>query len=90
MNAFVIAAVALLVSVIPAGVVLLRGRAMEALVAFEFVSTVAVMIFVLLAEGFGRPGEFELPVLVAVLLYGSGLVFARFLERGVSDEADRG
>lgn len=83
MNAFVIAAIALLVSLVPAGIVLLRGTSMEALVAFEFLSAVAVMIFVLLAEGFGRPGEFELPVLVAVLVYGSGLVFARFLERGV-------
>ena len=36
---------------------------------------------ILLAEGFRRPGEFELPVLLAVLLFGSGLVFVRLLER---------
>ena len=39
------------------------------------------MVLVLLAEGFRRTGEFELPVLLAVLLFGSGLVFVRFLER---------
>jgi hypothetical protein len=36
---------------------------------------------VLLSEGFRRPAEFELPVLLAVLLFGSGLVFVRLLER---------
>jgi multicomponent Na+:H+ antiporter subunit F len=39
------------------------------------------MVLALLAEGFRRSGEFELPVLLAVLLFGSGLVFVRFLER---------
>ena len=33
------------------------------------------------AQGFRRPAEFELPVLLAVLLLGSGLVFVRALER---------
>jgi hypothetical protein len=35
----------------------------------------------LLAEGFRRSGEFELAILLAVLLLGGGLVFVRFLER---------
>jgi hypothetical protein len=35
----------------------------------------------LLAQGFQRPGLFELPVVLAVLLFGSGLVFVRALER---------
>jgi hypothetical protein len=35
----------------------------------------------LLAVGFRRSGELEPPVLFAVLTLGSGLVFARFLER---------
>jgi hypothetical protein len=39
-----------------------------------------VMILALLAEGFGRPGLFEFPVLLAVLLFGGGLVFVRALE----------
>jgi hypothetical protein len=40
-------------------------------------------VLVLLTEGFRRTSEFELPVLLAVLLLGSGLVFVRFLERGL-------
>ncbi len=78
-----IAAIVMLASVIPAGVVLLRGRIMESVVAFELISAVAVMVLVLLAEGFRRSGEFELPVHLSVLMFGSGLVFVRFLGRGL-------
>lgn len=83
MNVFIAAAAAMLVAMIPAWIVVLRGSATEALVAFEGISAVIVMVLALIAAGFSRSGEFELPVLIAVLVYGSGLVFARFLERGV-------
>ena len=76
---FIVAAVAMLACLLPAGIVLVRGDLAEALVGYEFVTGVAVMVFALLAEGFGRPSLFEFPVLLAVLLYGSGLVFARAL-----------
>ena len=76
---FIVAAVAMLACLLPAGIVLVRGDLAEALVGYEFVTGVAVMVFALLAEGFGRPSLFEFPVLLAALLYGSGLVFARAL-----------
>jgi multisubunit Na+/H+ antiporter MnhF subunit len=81
MTAFVIAAVVMLASLVPAGVTLIRGELADAVVGYEFISTVVVLIFALLAEGFGRPGLFEFPVLLAVLLFGGGLVFVRGLER---------
>lgn len=77
---FIIAAIAMLACMVPALIVLLRGELAESIVGFEFVTGVAVMVFALLAEGFGRPSLFEFPVLVSVLLYGSGLVFARALQ----------
>jgi hypothetical protein len=40
-----------------------------------------VMVLALLAQGFQRSGLFELAVLLAVLMFGSGLVFVRALER---------
>ena len=83
MNSFVMAAVAMLVALVPCGIVVVRGETMAAVVAYEAVSSVVVIVLVLLAEGFNRTGEFELPVLLAVLLLGSGLVFVRFLERGL-------
>ena len=83
MNIFVIAAIAMLIALIPCGIVVVRGEAMSAVAAFEAISSVVIIILVLLAEGFRRSGEFELPILLAVLLLGSGLVFVRFLERGL-------
>jgi multisubunit Na+/H+ antiporter MnhF subunit len=80
-NAFVIAAIAMLIGMIPCLVVIWRGPAMQAVVGYEAISTIAIMVLVLLAVGFSRSGEMELPVLLAVLLFGSGLVFARALER---------
>jgi multicomponent Na+:H+ antiporter subunit F len=80
-NAFVIAAIAMLVAVIPCGIVMLQGKIMEAVVAYEAIGSVIIIVLVLLAQGFRRSGEFELPVLLAMLILGSGLVFVRFLER---------
>ena len=81
MISFLIAAVAMLISLVPAGLLLARGELADAVVGFEFLTSVAVMIFALLAEGFQRSGLFEFPVVLAVLLLGSGLVFVRALER---------
>ena len=83
MNAFVIGAIAMMAALIPAGMVLLRGGVMASMVAFELISAVMVIVLVLLAEGFRRSGEFELAVHLAILVFASGLVFARFLGRGL-------
>ena len=81
MSSFVIAAIAMLLALVPLGVVLCRAEVMSAVVAYEAIGPVAVLVLLLLAEGFRRPGEFELAILLVVLLLGGGLVFVRFLER---------
>ena len=81
MSGFVVAAIVMLIGVIPCGIVVWRGTAMEALVGYEAISSIAVMVLVLLAEGFNRFGELELPIVLAVLLFGSGLVLVHALER---------
>ena len=78
---FAAAAVAMLICIIPAGIVLARGDLPEAVVAYEFITAVAVMVLALLAQAFQRSGLFELPVLLALLMFGSGLVFVRAMER---------
>ena len=78
---FVAAAIAMLIAIIPAGIVLYRGELGASVVAYEFITSVVVMVLALLAEAFKRPSLFELPVLLAVLLFGSGLVFVRAMER---------
>jgi multisubunit Na+/H+ antiporter MnhF subunit len=78
---FAAAAVAMLIAIVPAGVVLYRGTLAAAVVAFEFITAVMVMVLALLAQAFQRPALFELPVILAVLMFGSGLVFVRVIER---------
>jgi len=80
-SGFVATAIAMLLAVVPLGVVAWRGTLMEAVVAYEVISSIVVMVLVLLAQGFGRSAEFELPVVLAALLLGSGLVFVHALER---------
>jgi len=80
-SGFVAAAIAMLLAVVPLGVVAWRGTLMDAVVAYEVISSIVVMVLVLLAQGFGRSAEFELPVVLAALLLGSGLVFVHALER---------
>jgi multisubunit Na+/H+ antiporter MnhF subunit len=77
----VMAFVAAAIAIIPAGIVLYRSNLMAAVVAYEFITSVVVMVLALLAQGFQRSGLFELAVLLAVLMFGSGLVFVRALER---------
>ena len=83
MSAFLVTAIALMIAMVPAAVVVARGGVPDAVVAFQAIASNVVMVLALIAEGFNRSGEFELPVLSAVLLYGSGLVFVRFMERGL-------
>jgi multisubunit Na+/H+ antiporter MnhF subunit len=79
--AFTAAAIAMLACVIPAGMVIARGDLGSAVVGYEFVTSVMVMVLVLLAQAFQRPSLFELPVLLAMLMFGGGLVFVRAMER---------
>lgn len=81
MSAYLLAATAMLVVAAPCGLLLLRGRLMAAVVALQVLSSVTVMVLALVAEGLGRSGEFELPLLMALLLFGGGMVFVRALER---------
>ncbi len=81
MTSFVIAAAAMLIALVPAGITIARGTLADAVIGFELITSVAVMVFALLAEGFKRPSLFEFPVILALLLFGSGLVFVRALER---------
>jgi multisubunit Na+/H+ antiporter MnhF subunit len=79
--AFTAAAIAMLISLIPAGIVIVRDDLPAAVVGYQFITATVVMVLVLLAQAFQRSSLFELPVLLALLMFGSGLVFVRALER---------
>jgi multisubunit Na+/H+ antiporter MnhF subunit len=78
---FTAAAIAMLACLIPAGLVVARGDLADAVVAYEFITAVVVMVLALLAQAFQRSSLFELPVLLALLMFGGGLVFVRAVER---------
>ena len=81
MNVWLLAAGAMLVCLIPCGMVCLRGDAFERLVGLEAAGLIASLIFLLLAEGLHRAPFTDLALALALLSFGGGLVFVRFLER---------
>jgi multisubunit Na+/H+ antiporter MnhF subunit len=80
-NAFAIASTVLLLGLVPCGYVAVRGRTIEAVVALELGGTVSVTLLICLAEAFHKGSYFNLPVIAAVAVWVSGLVFARFVGR---------
>lgn len=81
MNPWMVAAEVLLFALIPCGIAAFRGSPMERLVGLEMAGVVQTILLVLLAEAFHRPSTYDLALAMALLTFGGGLVFARFLER---------
>lgn len=81
MNLWLWAAGFMLVCLIPCGIACLRGDAADRLVALEAAGLIATFIFLLLAEGFHRQPFTDIALALALLSFGGGMVFARFLER---------
>lgn len=81
MNAWLVSATVLLFTLVPAGIVVFRGEAMDRLVGLEFASTVTTLILMLLAHGFQRLPFYDIALATALLTFGAGMVFVRFLER---------
>lgn len=81
MNVWLGAAVALLFALFPCALVCFRGSAEDRLTGLEMASVLATLELVLLAEAFHRPPFYDLALCLALLSFGGGLVFVRFLER---------
>lgn len=81
MNGFIAAAVALLCGLVPLGWVIHKHPPIDGLVALQLGSVMTISLLLLLCEGFHRPAFTELALALAILSFGGGLVFARFLER---------
>jgi multisubunit Na+/H+ antiporter MnhF subunit len=81
-NAFTIAATALLVGLLPLAFVCLRASELDAVVAVELAGAVASLVLLCLAEGFHRSTYVDVAVACAALSWVGGMVFVRFLARG--------
>ncbi|MBJ6749749.1 monovalent cation/H+ antiporter complex subunit F [Geomonas anaerohicana] len=81
MNIWLIAALALVLLMLPCGWLCYTGSLMERFVALQMAQLFAVLGILLLAEGYRRSIYFDLSLVLAVLSLASGLVYLRFLER---------
>jgi multicomponent Na+:H+ antiporter subunit F len=80
-NGWLIAAGVMLVCLIPCGIACLRGDIADRVVGLSATGLIAALVLLLAAEGFHRQPFTDLAVAMALLSFGGGLVFARFLER---------
>ncbi len=81
MTGWLAVAAGFLAALLPAGAVCLRGSAPDRLAGLEFAAVALTLALLALSMGFGRPGFVDLAVALAVMSFGGGMVFARFLER---------
>jgi multisubunit Na+/H+ antiporter MnhF subunit len=81
MNAFEVAATALVCGFVPLGFVAVRKRPLDALVALELAGALTVLSLLCFAEGFHRSFEYGVAVIAAVMSWVGGLVCARLLGR---------
>jgi multisubunit Na+/H+ antiporter MnhF subunit len=56
-----------------------RGTAVERLIGMELAGAVAVLVLLLLAQGFGQPQYLIVPLVLVLLSFAGTLVFTRLL-----------
>jgi multicomponent Na+:H+ antiporter subunit F len=81
MNYWLWCAAALFLGLLPCLYICAFKPAPDKLVALELASCIVTLQMLLLAEGFQRPSFYDLPLTLALLSFGGGMVFARFLQR---------
>jgi len=81
MTAWIMASTVLLFTMFPCGIAVFRGKAIERLVALEMAGVIETMLLITLSESFRQSNFYDLALAMALLTFGGGLVFARFLER---------
>lgn len=80
-NPWMVTAVFTAAALLPCAWMCLRGSAERRLVGLEMTSILVIILLVLVTIGYGRLPFIDLPLTLAVLSFGAGLVFARFLEK---------
>jgi multisubunit Na+/H+ antiporter MnhF subunit len=80
-NIWLVGALVTALALVPALVTALRGRLTDRLVGLELTAILLSQLLFLIAVGEKRVAFVDLGLAVALLAFGGGLVFARFLER---------
>lgn len=79
MNPWLIAGVSVSAALLPCADMCLRGSPERRLVGLEMTSMLVTIAMVMFAVGYGRTPFVDIPLALAILSFGGGLVFARFL-----------
>jgi multicomponent Na+:H+ antiporter subunit F len=79
-NAWLVAAAALMVLLLPAGLLAMTGELFSRVLAMQLSSTLGTLALVLLAEGFDRDVYFDLAVVLGVVSFAGTLFTLRSLE----------
>lgn len=81
MNAWMITAVVIAACLLPCADMCLRGTPERRLVGVEMTGIIVTLALVLFTVGTARLPFIDLPLTMAIMSFGGGLVFARFLEK---------
>ncbi|MGH2873681.1 MAG: MrpF/PhaF family protein [Solirubrobacteraceae bacterium] len=83
MNEWLIAALVLLVALVPVGVVAGRARPASGLVALQLAGTDAALVLLLLSQAFDRQPFVDLALIGAVMSSIGSVTLAAFIEHGL-------
>lgn len=81
MNVWLAGSAVLLFALVPCGIATFRGDTVERLIGLEMAGMIVTLLLVMLAQGMNRVNFYDLALALALLSFGGGLVFVRFLER---------
>ena len=81
MNFWTRAAAAFLILLLPVGIAVARGRAMERLASLQLASVGGTVVLLLLAQGFGQESFYDTAFTLALLSVIGGFTFAHIHER---------
>jgi multicomponent Na+:H+ antiporter subunit F len=79
MNPWLIAGMSVSAALVPCAAMCLHGSPERRLVGLEMTSLLVTIAMVMFAVGYGRTPFVDIPLALAILSFGGGLVFVRFL-----------
>ncbi len=81
LNLWLWTAAALLVTMVPPLIVCITGTAVQRFIALQMCQGIAALVVILFSRGYDRSIYMDVALALALVGLGSGLVYARFLER---------
>lgn len=81
MSAWLAATYAVASCLVPCAIMCMRGSPERRMVGFEMTSVVVTLLLALFTVASNRLVFMDIPLTLAILTLGGGLVFARFLEK---------